>query len=110
MLKDRIKLLEQRIKEKRRFVQIIAGPRQVGKTTMILEYLRKTNKSNAYISADDVSPENNLWITQQWDLIRTRMKIENRKEYVFVIDEIQKIRNWSSTVKLEWDRDSRENN
>jgi predicted AAA+ superfamily ATPase len=110
MLKDRIKLLEQRIKEKRRFVQVIAGPRQVGKTTMILEYLRKTNKSNAYISADDVSPENNLWITQQWDLIRTRMKIENRKEYVFVIDEIQKIRNWSSTVKLEWDRDSRENN
>jgi len=110
MLKDRVKILEQRIKEKRRFIQVIAGPRQVGKTTMILEYLKKTDKNNIYITADDVNPENDQWISQQWELIRTKMKIKKINEYINVIDEIQNIKKWSNTVKLEWDRDSREKN
>lgn len=109
-MKDKVKLIEQRLKEKRSFIQVISGPRQVGKTTVILDYLKKTDKNNVYITADDVNPDNDLWISQQWETVRLRMKTQNVREYVFVIDEIQKIKNWSETVKLEWDKDSREGN
>jgi predicted AAA+ superfamily ATPase len=110
IVKDKVKLIEQRLKEKRSFIQVISGPRQVGKTTVILDYLKKTDKNNVYITADDVSPDNDIWISQQWETVRLRMKTQNVREYVFVIDEIQKIKNWSETVKLEWDKDSREGN
>lgn len=104
----KIKLIEKRLSEKRKFIQVISGPRQVGKTTTILEYLKRTGKNSLYITADDIIPENSVWISQQWEIVRLRMKFGKAKEYLLVIDEIQKIRNWSETVKLEWDKDSRE--
>lgn len=107
-MESKIKIIEKRLNEKRKFIQVISGPRQVGKTTAILEYLKRTEKKNVYITADDVNPENGVWISQQWEIVRLKMKVENAKEYILAIDEIQKIRNWSESVKLEWDRDSRE--
>jgi uncharacterized protein len=107
-MENKIKMIEKRLNEKRKFIQVISGPRQVGKTTTILEYLKKTGKNSLYITADDVNPESGVWISQQWEIVRLRMKVEKTDEYLLVIDEIQKIRNWSETVKLEWDKDSRE--
>ncbi len=107
-MESKIKIIEKRLNEKRKFIQVISGPRQVGKTTAILEYLKRTEKKNVYITADDVNPENGVWISQQWGIVRLKMKVENANEYILAIDEIQKIRNWSESVKLEWDRDSRE--
>ena len=107
-MESKIEVITKRLNEKRKFIQVISGPRQVGKTTTVLEYLKRSGKSSLYITADDVNPENIVWISQQWEIVRLRMKVEKSKEYLLVIDEIQKIRNWSETVKLEWDRDSRE--
>ena len=107
-MEKKIKVIEKRLNEKRKFIQVISGPRQVGKTTTILEYLKRTDKKSIYITADDINPENSVWISQQWEIVRLRMKVEKTDEYLLIIDEIQKIKNWSETVKLEWDRDSRE--
>lgn len=34
------------------------------------------------------------------------MEFNGHKEFLLVIDEIQKLGNWSETVKKEWDRDT----
>jgi len=107
-MESKIKIITKRLNEKRKFIQVISGPRQVGKTTTILEFLKQSEKKSIYITADDVNPENSVWISQNWETVRLKMKVENADEYILVIDEIQKIRNWSESVKLEWDSDSRE--
>jgi len=104
-----IKSLKARIKEPRKFIQVILGPRQVGKTTMITQLLTKLSISNLYESADAVSATNTAWLMQVWESARLRMKASGTSEFLLVIDEIQKIDNWSEVVKQQWDKDTREN-
>jgi predicted AAA+ superfamily ATPase len=97
-----------RINEPRSFIQVLVGPRQVGKTTMILQLLNETVIPNLFESADAVSNSNSEWILQIWETARLRMKATQASEFLLVIDEIQKIDNWSEIVKQQWDRDTRE--
>ncbi len=97
-----------RVDEPRRFIQVITGPRQVGKTTLIHQLLSKLTILHHYESADAVSSANTAWITQVWESARLRMKVSGATECLLVIDEIQKIDNWSEVVKQQWDKDSRE--
>lgn len=97
-----------RINEPRKFIQVITGPRQVGKTTMIHQLLPKLTITHHYESADAVSPANSAWITQVWESARLRMKTSGATACLLIIDEIQKINNWSEVVKQQWDKDSRE--
>jgi predicted AAA+ superfamily ATPase len=103
------KTLNNRLNEPRKFIQVILGPRQVGKTTMVLQVLQKLNVENQFYSADNVSNSNPNWIEQIWEASRLRMKTQELPEMVLVIDEIQKISNWSEVVKKQWDEDSRNN-
>ena len=57
-------------------------------------------------SADDVPASNRGWVSECWESARTRMRMENLKELVLAIDEIQLIEQWSSVVKKEWDADT----
>lgn len=98
-----------RIKEGRKFIQVILGPRQVGKTTMVVQLLSKLAIPNLYESADAISATNSAWLMQIWESARLRMKTSASPEFLLVIDEIQKIDNWSEVVKQQWDRDTREN-
>jgi len=98
-----------RILESRKFIQVIQGPRQVGKTTMINQVLAQLDIPNIYESADAVSAANAAWLMQVWESARLRMKASGTKEFLLVIDEIQKIDNWSEIVKQQWDKDTREN-
>jgi predicted AAA+ superfamily ATPase len=100
--------LTERIGEQRNFIQVVTGPRQVGKTTMILQLLKNTVIRNTYESADAVMNSNSEWILQVWETARLKMKASQAKDYLLVIDEVQKIDNWSEIVKQQWDRDSRE--
>lgn len=100
--------LKSRIEESRKFIQVIVGPRQVGKTTMVGQLLAQTNIPSQFESADAISAGNSAWVNQVWEAARLRMKMSGASEHLLVIDEIQKIDNWSETVKLNWDRDSRE--
>ncbi|GHT12815.1 ATPase AAA [Bacteroidia bacterium] len=97
-----------RIEEPRRFIQVLAGPRQVGKTTLVLQALDKVAIPHKYESADAVSAGNAMWISRVWDEARIMMKAAEQNEFLLVIDEVQKIANWSETVKKEWDADTRE--
>ncbi|MFA7180277.1 MAG: ATP-binding protein [Bacteroidales bacterium] len=104
-----LKLVKSRIEEPRKFIQVILGPRQVGKTTMINQLLPQLSIPNINESADAISATNSAWLVQVWESVRLRLKASGAKEFLLVIDEIQKIDNWSEVVKQQWDRDTREN-
>ena len=104
-----LKLVKARIEEPRKFIQVVLGPRQVGKTTMITQLLAKLSVPDLYESADAISATNSVWLMQVWESARLRMKASGATEFLLVIDEIQKIENWSEVVKQQWDKDTREN-
>ena len=100
-------LTERLLREKRRFIQVIYGPRQVGKTTIVTQFTDQASLPVHYRSADAITAPQGTWISQEWEYARIQLKIFPSKEGILIIDEIQKIDNWSETVKKEWDRDTR---
>lgn len=101
-----LQLIKRRLNEPRKFIQVISGPRQVGKTTLITQMYDQIAFPYIYESADDVPAGNNSWLEQVWDTARIKMKSYKTDEFLLIIDEIQKIPNWSETVKKNWDYDS----
>ena len=99
--------LRERILEPRRFMQILAGPRQVGKTTLVGQVLNEISIPYTLEVADAVNPKDSDWIHRVWESARATMQIRKEQERLLVIDEVQKIDNWSEVVKREWDEDSR---
>ena len=99
------KKLLTRLKEPRMFIQVIAGPRQVGKTTSVLQVLEDLSMPNHYASADVPTLQTRVWIEQQWEIGRLKA---DKKGAVLVMDEIQKVPGWSDTVKSLWDADTRQ--
>lgn len=100
--------VKDRLEEPRMFIQVISGPRQVGKSTLVGQVLDKiTLPYNSY-SADAELNVNQAWISNVWDAARNEMDFRHETERILVIDEIQKVENWSEVVKKEWDRDTRE--
>ncbi len=97
-----------RLNEDRNKIQVVVGPRQVGKTTLIEQVLEKIRYPFASYSADDVSVANADWLSQIWETQRLKMDTNKEKKRLLVVDEIQKISNWSETVKAEWDKDTRQ--
>ena len=99
--------LKGRILEPRKFIQVVAGPRQVGKTTLVGQVLEQVSISHVTELADGVDPKDSDWIHRIWEAARATMMIRGLEEYLLVIDEVQKIENWSEMVKREWDADTR---
>ncbi|MBW6533765.1 MAG: ATP-binding protein [Mariniphaga sp.] len=97
--------LTKRLKEPKKFIQVITGPRQVGKTTLVHQVLKEIQTPSMYISADGVINIGPEWIEQQWNNARLKLKTSNFSELIFVIDEVQKIPDWSEMVKANWDSD-----
>lgn len=98
--------LKNRLFEKRNKIQVLSGPRQVGKSTLVKQVLKEIDLPYLFVTADDVSPDNNGWISETWNSARSMMKIKKSDVFILVIDEIHKIKNWSEAVKKEWDVDS----
>lgn len=101
------KELSDRILEPRDKIQVISGPRQVGKSTMVKQVLAETTIPHLSVSADGVDKENTRWIGEIWESARAKMQINKLREYLLVIDEVHKINNWSEEVKKQWDADTR---
>ena len=99
--------LKERILEPRKFMQVLAGPRQVGKSTLVGQVLAQVSIPHVIEVADAVDPKDSDWIHRIWEAARTTMMIRGIGEYLLVIDEVQKIENWSEVVKKEWDADTR---
>ena len=98
--------LKNRLFEKRNKIQVLSGPRQVGKSTLVKQVLKEIDLPYLFVTADDVSPDNNGWISETWNSARSMMKIKKSDVFILVIGEIHKIKNWSEAVKKEWDVDS----
>lgn len=98
--------LKSRIEEPRRRIQVISGPRQVGKSTLVKQLFEEMKLPGYFVSADSIGPEDGMWISEVWATARARMKADGAAEYVLVIDEVHKIANWSEAVKKEWDQDT----
>jgi len=101
-------VIRKRLLETRRFIQVLAGPRQVGKTTLAGQVIEKTPLPTHYVSADEPTLRDRAWLGQQWDIARMKTKAGKASQPVlFVIDEIQKVSGWSETVKRLWDEDTK---
>jgi hypothetical protein len=95
-----------RLQEPRRFIQVLAGPRQVGKTTIAKQVLERSGLVSRYATADDPGGRDLAWLRAQWELARLDAGEAGRRGAVLVLDEIQKIGGWADVVKLLWDEDS----
>ena len=102
------KEVTKRISESRSKLQVIVGPRQVGKSTLIGQVLEECTLPYDSYSADDVIGVTASWLAEIWEAQRMKMLVRKEEKRLLVIDEVQKIQNWSETVKAEWDRDTRE--
>lgn len=96
--------LEQRLAEPRSFIQVVMGPRQTGKTTAVKQAVKASGLSARVASADGVAGAGVGWIEAEWQ--QARALAEHKGKAVLVLDEIQKIAQWSETVKALWDEDS----
>ena len=103
--RPQVAVLADRLNERRRFIQVVAGPRQVGKTTLVQQATQGLSVPVRQASADEPTLRGADWIAQQWEA--ARLAIAGPDGAVLVLDEIQKIPGWSETVKRLWDEDSR---
>lgn len=94
-----------RLAEPRRFLQVVAGPRQVGKSTLVQQVTDQLDIPVRFVSADEPTLRGTEWISQQWEA--ARLDVTGKTGAVLVLDEIQKIPAWSETVKNLWDEDTR---
>lgn len=85
-------------------MQVLLGPRQVGKTTMALALKEHLNLPIHYASADTVGIEDLSWLLTQWETARSL----NQGSAILIIDEVQKIPQWSSFIKKLWDEDTKD--
>ncbi len=97
-----IKNLRQNLKEDDQFVQVILGPRQVGKTTGILAFLEAHKKPSLYFTSDEQLAPTGAWIISIW-----QEAVLKDSQCLLVIDEIQKVPDWSSTIKALFDKQKR---
>lgn len=100
--------LVNRLEESRGVIQVLAGPRQVGKTTMARQAVSKLAVPCHVASADEPNPGDASWIAAQWDAGRLLARDAGSRGALLVLDEVQKIAGWSESVKRLWDEDSAE--
>lgn len=99
-------VIKGRLEEQRRFIQVVMGARQIGKSTVVKQVLKDLNAPYQFYSADNVPATNSAWISNCWAAVRSLKDSKEQDSIILVIDEIQKIANWSEVVKKEWDDDT----
>ena len=93
-----------RLREPRRFIQVVAGARQVGKTTLVHQVAEAAGVPVRFASADEPTLRDAQWIAAQWDAARLEAGTAGG---ILVLDEVQKAVGWSESVKRLWDEDTR---
>lgn len=99
--------LARRLKEPRRFIQVVSGARQVGKTTLALQVAERSKLPYHVASADEPTLRGAGWIESQWEEARLLADHSKRKGALLVLDEVHKVPHWAETVKHLWDEDTR---
>ena len=101
-----VAILEARLREPRHFLQVVAGPRQVGKTTLVRQAIAALGQPTHVASADDPGLRDRAWLDAQWQVGRVLTAASPDASAVLVLDEIQKVHDWSEIVKRLWDEDT----
>lgn len=99
-------IIKKRLEEPRKFIQVVMGARQIGKSTVVKQVLKDLDLPYQFYSADNVPASNTAWISDCWETVRSLKRNNGWESAILVIDEIQKIPDWSEAVKKEWDDDS----
>ena len=99
--------LLQRLREPRRFIQIVTGARQVGKTTLITQVAGQAGLPYRFASADEPTLRGPGWAAQQWEAARLLAADAGPEGALLILDEAQKAPNWAESVKRLWDEDTR---
>lgn len=94
-------ILAARLAVPRRFLQAVAGPRQVGKTTLVQNVVEASGLPARFDSADEPTLRGANWIAQQWEATRLAAADAGAGGAVLVLDEVQKITGWSEVVSSE---------
>ena len=90
--------LAQRFTAVQPFIQVVVGPRQVGKTTGVRQLLAQGPWPHHYANADDVLVSDRSWLLEHW-----QQALLQGEGALLVVDEIQKVANWPETIKALWD-------
>ncbi|MFM1907055.1 MAG: hypothetical protein RLZZ591_732 [Pseudomonadota bacterium] len=90
--------LAQRFAAEQPLIQVLAGPRQVGKTTGVRQLLAQGPWRHHYANADDVLVSDRNWLLEHW-----QQSLLLGDGALLVIDEIQKVANWPEAIKGLWD-------
>lgn len=86
--------------ERLELIQIVVGPRQVGKTTAARQVAERWRGKVHHAAADLPLPPGPEWIEAQWNAARAL-----GERVLLVLDEVQKVMGWSEVVKALWDED-----
>lgn len=98
-----VKIIKEAVEEYPDLIHVILGPRQVGKTTGINQLVKESKQNVHYFSADGDFMKSPAWLEEQWHVARSL-----KKNSLLIIDEIQKVENWSEVLKKLWDSQKRE--
>ena len=99
--------LRSRLGEPRHLVQVVAGPRQAGKTTLARQVMAALAIPSHYASADEPTLRDRRWIEDQWEQGRSLARERGSAgQALLVFDEIQKVRGWAEVVRALWDEDT----
>ena len=120
--REQYRILAQRLTESVTRIQIVAGPRQVGKSTLVRQTLASWSPEDVTSvttepDGDDIAASGSgvqvfradmrkgaAWLIDIWKQSREAAK-RRSNQHVLVVDEIQKIPQWSEVVKGLWDAD-----
>jgi len=86
-------------------IQMLTGPRQVGKTTILLEIARNYGEQAMYLAGDAPDATLPTWWLTQWG---RALQMARTGKSVFIVDEVHAIPNWSRLIKAAIDEVYRE--
>ena len=99
--RDLVARLEKGLRGAHAFLQVVVGPRQVGKTTAVQQLAETWKGPQHYASADLPAPPDAAWLQAQWNIAQA---LPGRGRRLLVLDEVQKISRWSEVLKALFDR------
>src|ERR1700693_1631079 len=78
--------LIRRLAEPRRFLQVIAGARQGGKTPLVGQVVERAGLPSRYVSADEPTLRGTEWIEEQWEAARLLAGESGKRGALLVLD------------------------
>lgn len=94
-----VDMLIANLDERKPLIQILVGPRQVGKTTAVKHLIKEWSDDTHYATADSFVGDFAPWLHKNW-----QAALQKGENTLLVLDEIQKVTNWKEHVKMLWDK------